>query len=103
MDADQQTAALDRWSEYAPMVASIEPAERAEFFTTAPTGTVIELWGDLYKRAPGGHWVHLEDLVFAGGYSEYREHDSSTAEHMASTASSEFTVVRVLRLGEGQS
>lgn len=84
------------------MVARIEPEERASFFATAPSGTVIELWDDLYKRAPSGRWIHLEELVFAGsGYSEYREHDTSTAEHMASTASSEFTVVRVLRLGEG--
>lgn len=101
--SDEQLAAMDRWSEYAPMIARIEPAERASFFATAPTGTVIELWDDLYKRAPSGDWIHLEELVFVGGYSEYREHDSSTAEYLASTASSEFTVVRVLRLGEAQS
>ncbi len=103
MATDQQTAAMARWSEYAPLVASIEPGERAEFFSTAPTGTVIELWGDLYSRDYCGDWIHLEDLVSTSGYSEYREHDRSTAERMASATSSEFTVVRVLRLGEGQS
>ena len=103
MDKDQQQAAIDRWNEYAPMVASVEHAEKEEFFTTAPIGSVVDISGDLYKRSPRGDWIHLEELVSSGNaYSEYQEHDRSPGQYMAvSVAGSEYTVVRVLRLGEG--
>lgn len=73
------TATETRWDNYAPTNPSLKHEHKPEFINTAPTGTVIEVWEDLYKRLPNGNWMHLEELEYTGySYSEHREHAQST-------------------------
>ncbi len=101
MDSDQ-TEAVERWSRYAPQTFILDHGDKAEFFESAPSGTVLEIYGDLFERSTRGDWIHLEDLVSVGGYSDYREHETSTPDYMTKhIASLEYSLVKVLRLGEG--
>lgn len=88
------------WRIEAPVVPTLDPSLRETFFAEAPVGTVVEFYDELYTR---GHtnWIHLQELVNAGhSYSDYREHATSTAEYMAKNLTSEYTQIRVLRIGE---
>lgn len=101
MAIDEKTAD-NRWARYAPETRFLDHADKAEFFSGAPAGSVVEIYGDLYERSERGSWIHLEDLVSTGGYGDYREHNTSTAEYMVKdVASSEYSKVRVLRIGQG--
>ena len=89
------------WGFQAPTIPTLDPAVRANFFQNAPEGTVVEFQDELYMRAPSGNWLHLEELVSAGGsYSDYQEHDSSTPEYLANSLTGDHTLIRVLRVGE---
>lgn len=93
---------MDRWGHYAPQAHYLNHADKAEFFESAPSGSLVEIYGDLYERSTHGDWIHLEDLVSSGSYSDYREHNTSTPEYMAKhMASLEYSTVKVLRIGEG--
>lgn len=93
----------DRWNFEAPVAPTLDHSVREDFFNNAPTYTVIELSGDLYRRLPGGNWQHLQELVnVADGYAEYSEHDTSTPERLT-CLSDVLDIVRVLRIGEALS
>lgn len=91
------TVSENNWGAYSTQAHPLKHEHKADFFETAPEGTVVEVWEDLYKRVRNS-WVHLEDLVFSETYSEYREHDKSTAEQMVSMTKSEYTTVYIVRL-----
>lgn len=88
------------WGFEAPVNPTVPPEHRAAFFEEARPGTVIEVWDDLYRRTPGGNWIHLDELVYSGGsYSEFREHGRSTPQELAKSMDSEFTTITVLKVG----
>jgi len=91
-----ETAAL-----FAVPALPLIPAESAaEFFANAPVSTVVEIYGDLYKRTPSGDWLHLEDLTSSGGYYSSMEYERSTPEAMMRQVFGPYANGRVLRLGE---
>lgn len=101
MATDEKTEDT-RWDRYAPQTHFLDHAEKADFFASAPSGSLVEIYGDLFERSTHGDWIHLEDLVSVGSYSDYREHNTSTPEYMAKDmASLEHSKVKVLRIGEG--
>lgn len=89
-----------RWG--TPVLPTIAPEDRAAFFAEAPEGTLAEFSVEVYLRLPNGNWRHLEELVTEGlAYLSYETWGHSTPEYMAKDLTSDYTVIRLLRLGYG--
>jgi len=87
-----------RWSALAPTTPKLSTADYAEFFATAGTGTVIQVWDDLFSRVPDGDWINLNEIVQGDGEYTSSTNESSTPEAMASWAIRDARGVTVLRL-----
>lgn len=88
------------WGFEAPVLPVLDNSKREAFFNSAPAGTVVEFYDDLYLKLHHGDWRHLEELVSAGSaYLNYETWETSTSEAMFKYVTSDNTVIRVLRLG----
>lgn len=90
------------WGFEAPVATVVRDYDVSDFLTNAPVGTVIEVAGDLYKRAAHDEWLELENTVVGGtGYDgPYAEHETTYGSTLARYVGSVNCEVRVLRLGE---
>jgi len=83
-----------------PALPSITADTAGAFFAAAPASTVVEVYGELYKRSPSGRWTHLEDLTSSGGYYTSMEYEQSSPSEMTELASGSAAGARVVRIGE---
>lgn len=88
-----------RWTSFVPVIPEIPQEDALEFFETAPTGTVIEVWDDLYKRLPGGRWRELENIVQGDGFYESSEHNDMDPQELLRWATGDDRFIRVLKMG----
>ena len=83
-----------------PALPPVTADSAGAFFAGAPASTVVEVYGELYKRSPSGRWTHLEDLTSSGGYYTSMEYEQSSPSEMADLASGSAAGARVIRIGE---
>lgn len=85
----------------APLTPRLDPSKRLDFFENAPAGTIITMWGDLYKKSHHGNWFALEDIVPDDNfdYTEYTWNEHQP-EPMAKEMTGDATEIYVLRFGE---
>lgn len=90
------------WGFEAPTAPTVRNHEVSDFLVSAPLGTVIEVEGDLYKRADYDQWLELENVAvgFTGMDGAYAEHESTFGSTLAGYVANGNYDVRVLRLGE---
>lgn len=94
-----QTAPTE-WTDFV-FTQPVLPLElRAEFFVSAPQGTLLEVDGDLYRFNFAGLWVALEETVIEGNFgSPYATHESYEPRFLVGLAKDPAVSVRVLLLG----
>lgn len=94
-----QTAPTE-WTDFV-FTQPVLPLElRAEFFVSAPQGTLVEVDGDLYRFNFAGLWVALEETVIEGNFgSPYATHESYEPRFLVGLAKDPAVSVRVLLLG----
>jgi len=78
-----------------PLVA---PADAREFLLTAPVGTVIEFWNELYKRRSDGSWAELETIL-QGNEFVGSEHAETRADVLARMAVEHEESISIFRIG----
>lgn len=93
-------AAPTEWTDFVFTQPALPLERQAEFFSSAPEGTLVEVNGDLYRLSPSGLWLALEETVLEGNFgSPYATHESYTAEFLVEYTATDRVPVRVLRLG----
>lgn len=101
-DTTDSQAAPTEWTDFAFTQPLLPLALRAEFFVSAPQGTLVEVDGDLYRFNFAGLWVALEETVLQGNFGEpYATHESYEPRFLVGLTEDPNVPVRVLRLGEG--
>lgn len=89
------------WADFVLTQPSLPMELRAEFFVSAPQGTLVEVDGDLFQFNFAGLWVALGEVVLEGNFgSPYATHESYEPRFLVGLANSTAVAVRVLRLGE---
>ena len=92
-------SAQNLWSNFAPVYTVLPEARYELFFETAPQGTLVEVYGDLFLRGYGAEWKELESLASGDGEYTAAEHNEKTAAELVSWASMPRAEVRVMRVG----
>ena len=96
-------AAPTDWEDFVFTQPSLPLELRAEFFVSAPQGTLVEVDGDLYQFNFAGLWVALGEVVTESNFgSPYATHESYEPRFLVGLANTPAVAVRVLRLGEPQ-
>lgn len=89
------------WADFVHTQPPLPFELRAEFFVSAPQGTLVEVDGDLFQFNFAGLWVALGEVVLEGNFgSPYATHESYEPRFLVGLANSTAVAVRVLRLGE---
>lgn len=71
-------AAPTDWEDFVFTQPSLPLELRAEFFVSAPQGTLVEVDGDLYQFNFAGLWVALGEVVTESNFgSPYATHERS--------------------------
>lgn len=91
------------WSALAPTVQELPSEDLLDFFSTAPQGTVVEVYGELFLRGYSTVWLGLESLRDGDGFYEGPSNSESSPGDLVAWAAYSTAPVRVLRLGPGQS
>ena len=89
------------WTTFTPALPEIPVLAEAyyeQFFETAPEGTLVEVYGDLFLRSSGVAWQELGYIREGNEYYGADHNEQSPAE-LLSWASSPRADVRVLRVG----
>lgn len=99
--ATASQAAPTDWQDFVFTQPSLPLSVRAEFFVSAPQGTLVEVDGDLFQFSFAGLWVALGEVVLEGNFgSPYATHESYEPRFLVGLAKDPTVPVRVLRLGE---
>jgi len=61
MDTHASTPQESPWASLAPQLQSVPVGSYYDFFASAPFGTVVEHWGDFYRRDYRS-WIHMEEI-----------------------------------------
>lgn len=76
---------------------TVAPADAREFLGTAPVGTVIEFWDEIYKRRSDGFWAGLETILDGGEFGA--AHEDNYFNRMAELAVEYSQPITVLKIG----
>jgi len=90
--------ASQRWSSLKTIAPTLPTEDHAEFFATAPTGTVVQVWDDLFSRVPDGDWINLNEIVQGDGEYTSSTNESYAPGELVSWAARSGQAVAVLRL-----
>ena len=95
-------SAQNLWSNFAPVYTVLPEARYESFFETAPQGTLVEVYGDLFLRGFGAEWEELEHIREGNEYYS-ADHNERTPVELVSWASRPGAEVRILRVGSARS
>jgi hypothetical protein len=100
MDTTTNRTALAQttWAAFTPVYPVLPEARYEEFFETAPQGTLVEVYGDLFLRGYGVEWQELEHIREGNEYYG-ADHNEQTPAQLISWASRPRAEVRILRVG----